>query len=611
MGLHFIMWCWNGPEFPAEQLTNIPFCIAANPPTAMLSQRKGTASSPREIESASTPSSIAASSAANSTTKAVERPTPHSVMSIVRRLLTQSGGVAKMQRPVWLFLSTEPRVQHRALYIYQYSSGIQSISSQHCYGRHRPPPYSLFYGPYSIAPLVLSLTAPAQGLPFLAVELVERRLHSADSFRVASPHQNVLIHTVTRRKDNVMHNFMGVDYPIQMHSGSKEIHAWDLGIVPEIDFPTIPDQPTNILSNKLPDTIWLLSYMVSFVKDPDVIFLPLFPFLFFDRVPQSLQSFLCRLLLSSVINDYRARSRPICHRFAPELKLLDEKLVLAAGTGDSKVFYLKMKGKRKTNISSCRFMAKLKANVLLNAFIALFLISTATAAGDSLFVITHKKASLIRLKSDAERVSVSIEIYNQGFSTAYDGSLVDHSWPQDAFDVISEAKRQGMFYGAPAVITFRIPTKATPQEGYSTSLLPLDILAEILPEKKFDWAKRLLAKYGSQTSVISIVALFVYLLVTPSKSNELVSYGCAAWCCIAGYFGLMKKKEMKVNKNNRRKHRHFRFKSNEDSIGTSDSSQTEGSIDTSDLSRTEGSNGTSDSSRTEGSIGTSDSSRTE
>ncbi|KAK8619028.1 hypothetical protein V6N13_132997 [Hibiscus sabdariffa] len=181
------------------------------------------------------------------------------------------------------------------------------------------------------------------------------------------------------------------------------------------------------------------------------------------------------------------------------------------------------------------------ANLLLKAFFSLFLISAATAAGDSPFIIAHKKASLTRLKSGAERVSVSIDIYNQGFSTAYDVSLVDHSWPQDAFDVISgnisqswekldaggvlshsfelEAKRQGMFYGAPAVITFRIPTKAAPQEAYSTSILPLDILAEITPEKKFDLAKRLLAKYGSQISVISIVALFVYLMVTPSKSS--------------------------------------------------------------------------------------------
>nr|KJB70693.1 hypothetical protein B456_011G087400 [Gossypium raimondii] len=186
-------------------------------------------------------------------------------------------------------------------------------------------------------------------------------------------------------------------------------------------------------------------------------------------------------------------------------------------------------------------MATLMTNLLLTACIALFFVSAATAVGDSPFIIAHKKASLTRLKSGAERVSVSIDIYNQGFSTAYDLSLVDYSWPQDAFDVISgnisqswekldaggirshsfelEAKKQGMFYGAPAVISFRIPTKAALQEAYSTSILPLDVLAEIPPEKKFEW--RLLAKYGSQVSVISIVGLFIYLMVTPSKSNGL------------------------------------------------------------------------------------------
>ncbi|MBA0870728.1 hypothetical protein Goshw_016441 [Gossypium schwendimanii] len=154
-------------------------------------------------------------------------------------------------------------------------------------------------------------------------------------------------------------------------------------------------------------------------------------------------------------------------------------------------------------------MATLMTNLLLTACIALFLVSAATAVGDSPFIIAHKKASLTRLKSGAERISVSIDIYNQGFSTAYDLSLVDYSWPQDAFDVISgnisqswekldaggilshsfelEAKKQGMFYGAPAVITFRIPTKAALQEAYSTSILPLDVLAEIPPEKKFEW----------------------------------------------------------------------------------------------------------------------------
>lgn len=98
------------------------------------------------------------------------------------------------------------------------------------------------------------------------------------------------------------------------------------------------------------------------------------------------------------------------------------------------------------------------------------------------------------------------------FRTAYDVSLIDDNWPQDMFDIVSgntsrswerldawvlllfnsinmlfldlinkmqnfaicsgglqshsfelEAKKQGMFYGAPAVITFRIPTKAALQ----------------------------------------------------------------------------------------------------------------------------------------------------
>ncbi|CBI18469.3 unnamed protein product, partial [Vitis vinifera] len=52
-------------------------------------------------------------------------------------------------------------------------------------------------------------------------------------------------------------------------------------------------------------------------------------------------------------------------------------------------------------------------------------------------------------------------------------------------------------------------------EAYSTPILPSDILAVRPPEKKFEWAKRLLAKYGSQISVISIV----YLVASPSKSG--------------------------------------------------------------------------------------------
>ncbi|KAK7311319.1 hypothetical protein RJT34_09374 [Clitoria ternatea] len=163
------------------------------------------------------------------------------------------------------------------------------------------------------------------------------------------------------------------------------------------------------------------------------------------------------------------------------------------------------------------------------------------ASSDVPFIVAHKKATLNRLKSGAERVLVTIDIYNQGTSTAYDVSLTDDSWPNDSFDVISgstssswerldaggilshtfelEAKVKGVFAGEPAVIKFRVPTKAALQEAYTTPILPLDVLADRPPEKKFEWAKRLLAKYGSLISVVSLVVTFVYLVATPSKSS--------------------------------------------------------------------------------------------
>ncbi|XP_027352267.1 translocon-associated protein subunit beta [Abrus precatorius] len=185
------------------------------------------------------------------------------------------------------------------------------------------------------------------------------------------------------------------------------------------------------------------------------------------------------------------------------------------------------------------------ADPIYKALIAFALVASlllcSHASSDVPFIVAHKKATLNRLKSGAERVSVTIDIYNQGTSTAYDVSLADDSWPNDAFDVISgstskswerldaggilshafelEAKSKGLFSGEPAVIKFRVPTKAALQEAYSTPILPLDVLADRPPEKKFEWAKRLLAKYGSLISVISIVVLFVYLVATPSKSS--------------------------------------------------------------------------------------------
>ncbi|XP_070672685.1 uncharacterized protein [Malus domestica] len=148
-------------------------------------------------------------------------------------------------------------------------------------------------------------------------------------------------------------------------------------------------------------------------------------------------------------------------------------------------------------------------SALLSTVVALLLFTSVLASSDLPFIVAHKKASLNRLKSGVERVLVSIDIYNQGSSTAYDVSLSDDSWPQDIFEVVSgntskswerldagaiishsfelEAKEKLLFNGAPALITFRIPTKAALQESYSTPIFPLDVLADRPPEKKFQW----------------------------------------------------------------------------------------------------------------------------
>ncbi|KAJ7976279.1 putative Translocon-associated protein, beta subunit [Quillaja saponaria] len=179
--------------------------------------------------------------------------------------------------------------------------------------------------------------------------------------------------------------------------------------------------------------------------------------------------------------------------------------------------------------------------LIITVVTAFFLVFSSHATSDVPFIVAHKKATLNRLKSGAERVSVSIDIYNQGSTTAYDVSLTDDSWPQDIFEIVSgttlkswerldaggilshsfelEAKEKQEFSGEPAVIKFRIPTKAALQEALSTPILPLDILSERPPEKKFEWAKKLLVKYGSLISVISIMVLFVYLVASPSKSS--------------------------------------------------------------------------------------------
>ncbi|CAF2135985.1 unnamed protein product [Brassica rapa] len=184
-------------------------------------------------------------------------------------------------------------------------------------------------------------------------------------------------------------------------------------------------------------------------------------------------------------------------------------------------------------------MAIPSANLLISALTIFILVSASFATSETPFLVVHKKATLNRLKSGAERVLVSFDIYNQGSATAYDVTLTDKTWIKKTFELVNgnksrtwerldaggivshsfelEAKVKGPFYGAPALVTFRVPTKAVLQQAYSTPILPLNILADIPPMDPL--ALRVLAKYGSLVSVISMVVLFVYLIATPSKPN--------------------------------------------------------------------------------------------
>ncbi|KAK1271930.1 hypothetical protein QJS04_geneDACA020894 [Acorus gramineus] len=183
-------------------------------------------------------------------------------------------------------------------------------------------------------------------------------------------------------------------------------------------------------------------------------------------------------------------------------------------------------------------MAVLK-HLLASLLLFLLASSSTMAISDAPFMVSHKKVSVTRLKSGADQVSVAINIYNEGSATAYDVSLTDDSWSKDVFDVVSgttsntwerldagsivshtfvlESKVKGMFYGAPALIKFRVPTKAALQEAYSTPILPLDILADRAPEKKLEF--KLLAKYGPLLSVLSFIGVFIHLILSPSKSS--------------------------------------------------------------------------------------------
>uniref|UniRef100_A0A8R7TSM4 Translocon-associated protein subunit beta n=1 Tax=Triticum urartu TaxID=4572 RepID=A0A8R7TSM4_TRIUA len=152
-------------------------------------------------------------------------------------------------------------------------------------------------------------------------------------------------------------------------------------------------------------------------------------------------------------------------------------------------------------------------SLLLCAAVLLAALSC-TFAADAPFLVAHKKVALSRPKPGVERLAVSLDLYNQGSATAYDVAINDDSWPKEAFELVSgevsktlerlepgatashafvlESKTQGRFQASPAVIKYRVATKAALQEAYSTPILPLDILAERPPVKKFEWVRNLL-----------------------------------------------------------------------------------------------------------------------
>ncbi|MCD7460053.1 SWI/SNF and RSC complex subunit Ssr2 [Datura stramonium] len=142
---------------------------------------------------------------------------------------------------------------------------------------------------------------------------------------------------------------------------------------------------------------------------------------------------------------------------------------------------------------------------------ALIVVSSLTAAAETPFVVAHKKASFLKLKSSPERVSVSIDVYNHGSVALYDVSLADDSWSPEIFDFVAgntsmswekidagsqvshsfelESKVKTTYYSAPAVITYRIPAKSKLQEAYSTPIPALETLAEKAVAYKIDLAK--------------------------------------------------------------------------------------------------------------------------
>ncbi|CAH9147096.1 unnamed protein product [Cuscuta epithymum] len=145
--------------------------------------------------------------------------------------------------------------------------------------------------------------------------------------------------------------------------------------------------------------------------------------------------------------------------------------------------------------------------IVAGAFAALFIFAVASeAVSGAPFILAHKKVSLTKLSSGTERVSVTIDVYNQGSGTAYDVTLTDDSWDQGVFYFVTgntskswekfnagsavshsfelESGKKMTYYGSPSRITYRVASKSKLQEAYSTPILPLEILSEKVGEAK-------------------------------------------------------------------------------------------------------------------------------
>ena len=63
------------------------------------------------------------------------------------------------------------------------------------------------------------------------------------------------------------------------------------------------------------------------------------------------------------------------------------------------------------------------AKLLISAVSVFMLVSASFATSEMPFMVVHKKATLNRLKSGAERVLVSFDIYNQGSASVLSLSI--------------------------------------------------------------------------------------------------------------------------------------------------------------------------------------------